>query len=464
MPTEVWFRNPSNYIRELVECGVGNVAWDRGALIKRAIDPLKHADLFFGQSVPYRLLIVGDQGTAELAPGRGMDNPVAVYPTWVYGESSELLQEMIERPVGEDLEICHDVSVPPDERPVFGQEHRVVITELPPANHGPGRKILTMLRELQLDNPDCLIHIHGLYSYRIAFGMGFRAADVEPRTNAQKGQVILPSGEIVRFEATQKNAKWLGALGFKPSDLSVPRNRCMYNIKSAQWAGENYDKIFKFRTTTSRKMVDIETPPAKYEPVETRSHLTKPEAKRKVKEGDEFMCDTCSLQTECKYQRSGAVCSVPDAEPASLANFFKTRDSGMIIDGLATLVQANTRRLERGMQEEEAFGDINPEVTRLLNSTFNQGVQLAKLIDPNLRGGGVKVNVGVGVAQVGGAAQTITASNSNELIAGVVRSLEARGFKREEITPDLVQSVLMASANPGSMTRAIEGHLVDKGE
>lgn len=460
MPTEVWFRNPSNYIRELVECGVGNVVWDRGALVKKSIEPSKHADLFYGQSIPYRVLVVGDQGTAELGPGRGMDNPIAVYPTWVYGESTELLYEIIEQPVGEDPNFCNDKRVEPDERPVFGQEHRVVIMGLPPANQGPGRKVLTMLRDLQLDNPDCIIHIHGLYSYRVAFGMGFQAADVEPRTSAHKGKVVLPSGEVVLFEHTQKNAKWLGALGFKPSDLSVPRNRCMYNIKSAQWAGENYEKFTRFRTTPSPQPVDIKTPDAEYKPVETKSHLTNKSVK--AKDGDKFTCDTCSLQAECKFQRAGAVCSVPDAEPASLANFFKTRDSEMILDGLAVLVQANTRRLERGMQEEEAFGDINPEVTKLLNGVFNQAAQLAKLSNPNLHGGKVNVNVVTGAG--GQSAVAVTASNSNELIGGVVRSLEARGWKREDITPELVESVLMSAANPGGIARAIEGHIVNKGD
>lgn len=461
MPTEVWFRNPSNYIRELVDCGEGRIAWDRGSLVKKKIEPLKHAELFYGMSVPFRLLIVGDQGTAELQPGRGMEDPVAVYPTWVYGESSELLHEIIERPVGEDPKICADKSVPPDERPVLGQEHRVVITGLPPSNHGPGRKILTLLRELQMENPNCIIHIHGLYSYRVAFGMGFGSADMDPRTPAQKGKVVIPSGDEVLFEKVQRNAQWIGALGFKPGELSDPKKRCMYNIKSAVWAGENYDKIFKFRTTASSAPVDTETPDAEYKPVETKSHLSVSKA-LKPQDGDQFTCDTCSLQTECKYQRAGAVCTVPNAEPAALANYFKTRDSEMILDGLAVLVAANTRRLERGMQQEEAFGDIDPEVTKLLNGVFNQGVQLAKLADPKLRGGGVKVQVGV-QNNVGGAAQ-VTVATPHELIGGVVRELEARGIPRDKITPALVQSVLAQAGNPDSRREAIEGALVNKGE
>src|SRR5689334_4768401 len=102
MKTEVWFRNPHDYIRELVEVGECKVAWDRGLLIKRHIDPLKHADLYFGTTFDYRILLVGTQGTAEYRPGDTEDKPSAVYPTWAYGEDSLLLEEMIQFPIGED--------------------------------------------------------------------------------------------------------------------------------------------------------------------------------------------------------------------------------------------------------------------------------------------------------------------------------------------------------------------------
>lgn len=456
MPTEVWFRNPSNYIKELVECGVGNIAWDRGFLIKKGIDASKHADLFFGLAIPYRILLVGEQGTAELGPGRGVDNPLAVYPTWEYGEDASLLEEIITRPVGQDPQICNDKSVQPDERPVFGQEHRVVITELPPAGTGPGRKFLSYLKELQEDNPGCIIHVHGLYGWKVAFGMGWRAADVEPRTAAQKGKVHLPSGSEATFERVQANAKWVTALGFKPADLAVPRNRCMYNIKSAVWAGQHYEELFAFRSRGTGKMPDIETPDGEFKPEETKSPLP---ARVKAREGDKFHCDTCSLQNDCSFQRAGAVCSVPGAEPTELSRFFKTRDSDMIIDGLGVLMAAQTRRLDRGMQQEEAFGELDPEVTKLINSVFAQGVQLAKLVNPNLRGSAVKVNIGVGA---GGSAQVVAGSSPHELIGGVVRELEARGIPRDKITPDLVKSVLEASTDPAKARQAIEGHVINK--
>src|SRR5689334_16934386 len=323
MATEVWFRNPDNYVRELVECGVGNIAWDRGMLVKKSIDPDKHASLYFGRAIPYRILLIGDQGTAELGPDNPISQPKGVYPTWRYGEDATLLEEIVSRPVGNDRAICSDLSVPVDERPVFGQEHRVIITDIPNASTGPGRKFLRFVKELQEDYRDCILHLHGLYSFRLAFGMGYGAADFEPRTAAQKGKVHLPSGREERYEAAQAHPKWVTALGFKPVDLAIPRNRCMYNIKSAIWAGENYEKLYKFRTTGGGP-VDFTSSDADFKPSETKTILM---SRKSPKDGDQFHCDTCSLQNDCKYQRAGAVCSVPGAEPTELAKFFKTRDS-----------------------------------------------------------------------------------------------------------------------------------------
>lgn len=456
--TEVWFRNPDNYIRELVEVGVGNIAWDRGMLVKKKIDPVKHASLYFGRAIDFRVLLVGEQGTAELRAGDTLERPTAVYPTWEYGEEMSLLEEILALPPGEDMKACNDKTVSADERPVWGQEHRVVITGLPPATTGPGRKMLTVLRTLQEDYPKAILHIHGLYGFRVAFGMGFGAADVEPRTNAQKGKVYLPSGKEEKFERAQANPQWVTLLGFKPVDLAIPRNRCMFNIKSALWAGENYDKIFNFKSRAgSTTEVDTTTPDAEYEPPTTaRSHSTG--VALSPKEGDKFHCDTCSLQNTCKYYRNGAVCSVPGAEPKELAKFFKTRDSDQIIEGLSTLVAANSRRLERGMSEETAFGDINPEVTKLINQIFDQGTKLAKLVDPNLRGGAkVQVNVGAG-----GQAAVIGQTNPRQLIASVVRELENRGIPRDQITPEMIQGLMSGMANPDNAQRAIEGAVLSR--
>lgn len=454
MSTEVWFRNPDNYIRELVECGVGNITWDRGLLVKKSIDPDKHASLYFGRAIPWRALLVGDQGTAEINADRPVSDPVAVYPTWRYGDDTALLEEIVTRPIGADPELCSDLTVPADERPVFGQEHRVVITEIPSATGGPGRNFLKFLKELQEDFPDCIFHVHGLYSFRLAFGMGFRAADFEPRTAAQKGKLHLPSGREEKYERAQAHPKWVTVLGFKPVDLAIPRNRCMYNIKSAIWAGENYNALYKFKTIGETDP-DTTTPEGEYTPPTTRSHLT---LSVKSKPGDKQLCDTCSLAPQCKYQRDGAVCSVPGAEPADLAKFFRTRDSGDIIDGLGILMQAQTRRLERGIEEEDDFG-LNPEVTKMLGQLFDQGVKLAKLVDPSLAGGArVQVNVGAG------GAAAVSAGNPRQFVAAAVAELKRQGIPAEKITPKMIEGLLSGMNNEGSAQRAVEGTVLDSRE
>jgi hypothetical protein len=451
--TEVWFRNPVAYIRELVECEQGNIAWDRGVLIKRKIDPLAHASLYFGRQVPYRVLAVGPQGTAEYRADDKWERPTAVYPTWQYGEDAALLEDMIENPAGQTMSACN-AKVPGDEKPVWGQEHRVVVIGLPSSNAGPGRKMLRYLKELQECNPQCILHLHGLYGFRPAFGMGFASADVDPRAAAAKGKVHMPSGSEMKFEETVKHAHWVKQLDMLPVDLKVPRNRCIFNIRSACWAGKNYGEMFAFRLNgkTDYKP-DTTTPDAEYKPPQTLTPFLN--KNQKALPGDKVQCNVCSLQLNCKHFRNGAVCSLPDAEPKRLADYFHTRDSSQIIDGLGILMSAGTNRLEQGMRYEEIDGELSPEVTKMINSLFSQGVQLAKLVDPSLRPG-IKVNVGVN----GNAAVQINQGSQKSLVAGIIRQLEAQGIKREDITPRMVEGVLASMQGGTDAVEAIEGTVV----
>jgi hypothetical protein len=456
MSTEVWFRNPWDYIRELVEVGECRIAWDRGLLVKRNIDPVKHAELYFTQSMEYRVLCVGTQGTAEYRPGDTLDTPTAVYPTWAYGEDSLLLESMLENPFGEDEDAINDMTVRSDERPVRGQEHRVVITEPPNMNSHIGRSFLRYLKTLQEDHPDAIIHIHGLYGWKTAFGMGIGAADVEPRSAASKGRVHLPSGGMDRWEKMVEKPQWAAALGFKPSDLSVPRNRCMYNIKSALWAGENYTELFKFKTQ-GEGSTDYTSPDSEHTPVETKSHMSK---NMKSTDGDRFLCDVCSLQNNCKYFRQGSVCTVPGAEPVRLSQMFNTRNADDIIDGLSLITSAGANRLERSMKVEQAIGDVDPDVTKMMAQVFDQGVKLAKLLEPQRFSSGSKVQV-----NVGGAAAEVSTANPRQLAASIVQALVAQGVPRDKITPDMISGFLENMANPDAGMKAIQGSVLpNRGE
>lgn len=451
--TEVWFRNPSTYIKELVECGESRIAWDRGFLVKKRIDPISFASLYYGQAYPWRVLLVGQQGTAEFRNGSTVNKPFAVYPTFVYGMPAALLEDMLARPVGEDVEACTEVSTPKEDRPVQGQEHRVVVTGLPVGNVGVGRQFLRYLKELQEDYPKAILHVHGLYSYKLAFGMGFAAADTEARTLAAKGKVTLPSGNETKYEHLRGHQQWIEVLGFKPVDLEIPRNRCMFNIKSALWAGEHYDELYNFKVRGEGNATDFTTPQDQYTP----PTADRPHAGRlKAGPADKFLCDSCSLQNNCKYFRNGAVCSVPGAEPVRLAKMFNTRNADDIIDGLGTLLATNSNRLERGLRVEQIDGELDPEVSKTMGQVFEQGVKLAKLLEPQRFSPGTRLQVNVGA----GGAAAISASNPRQLVAAAYRELEQQGFSREKITEKMIQGVLEGMVSPESRQKAIKGTVI----
>ena len=451
--TEVWFRNPHNYIRELAEVGHGFIAWDRGLLVKRRIDPYKHAEAYFAPREDWRILLVGEQGSAELRKGHSLDSPVGVYPTWDASvEDLSLLEEMMQFPLGDDADACNDPTLEPDVRPVAGQEHRVIITNLPDMKTGPGRALGMKLKELQEDYPECIMHIHGIYSWRVAFGMGFAATDVDPRTNAGKGKVTLPTGKEMIAERTTTCPQWVNLLGMKPIDLTrEPRNRCIYNIKSALWAGEHFRENIAFKSagtavpdTTSKSALPVTT--------STGHHMANPS--QKEQRGDKIQCDTCSLQTSCKFYRQGSVCSVPGSEPAELAKFFNTRDSGTILQGMGTLLALQTRRLEKGVAEEEVYGELDPEVTKIANQIFNNAAKLAKLVDPALNSPQVQVNV-----QQGGAA-AVQAATPNQIMSQIMREFERRGIPASDVTPDMVKGLLLEMSGQGAAGELVAGTVI----
>lgn len=444
--TEVWFRNPHTYVKELAEVGGKQlVAWDRGLLVKRRIEPVAHAKLYFGVDNDFEILCIGAQGTAHLDKDHTLDNPKAVYPTWEYGEKFAILEEMVESPIGDDPSII-DLDLPPDQKPVPGQRHMVVITNPPNVNLAAHRPFYRQLRELQEEFSNCIIYLHGSYSYRTMFGMGLGAADVDPRTSAAKGRVDLPNGKQVSFASTMSYPQWINLLGMSVVELKIPRNRCMFNIKSAKWCGENFNSTDNFKT---RGSVDVDPDsPRTIIPVTAATGRTG----KDLQEGDKITCDTCSLGDTCKQFRDGAVCSVNGSETSALAKMFQSRDGSKIIDGLGTILAAQTTRLERGMREEEDFGELDPEITKMMNALFANGVKLAKLVDPTLTKPMVQIN--------NGSTGSVAQANPKQLTAEVVRALEDSGVKREDITAEMFEMMLVKMTGGVQAPVAIEGSIV----
>lgn len=435
--TEVWFRNPHAYVKELAEVGGPHlIAWDRGILVKKHIDPVQHAKLYFGEQDDFRLLAIGPQGSAELDKDHTLENPIAVYPTWEFGEDFNILEEMVSSPIGQDADACL-ADVPKDQRPVAGQEHRVVLVDLPNAHLSANRPFYRHLKELQEEYPECIFHIHGSYSYRVMFGMGFGAADVEPRTSAANGRVFLPNGKELAYARTVGQMYWINLLGMSITDLKVPRERCIFNIKSALWAGEHFTDDTKQASRATGDSVDYMSP---HTPVPATTHSWKTDPSRQPQEGDMVTCDSCSLNDTCKYARDGAVCSVKGSETNVLGKMFQTRDSGQIIGAIGALMEASSERLQRGMESEKEFGELDPEVTKLMNQMIGNAMKLAKLVDPSLTKPLVQINNGQGVQ----------GQSQKEITRNIVQMLNATGVKTEDITAEMIENAFRVMAGPNA--------------
>lgn len=516
--TEMWFRNANGYVKELAEAGEYWLSWDYGLVKKTRLDPVKVCELYFGMDKVWRIIIVAEWGAAEYRPGDMYGAPSAVYPVFTYGDSQEILEEMLAEPWGSDAQLC---SNPNDELadrvPIMGQEHRVVITEMPNMRDSRSRGFLRFLAAKQQEYPECIIHLHGLSAFRPMFAYPFRAVDFEARTTAQGGRVCMPNGSIIPYERTANQPQWLKLMNCTVGDLAIPRNRSIFNIRSASWAAKYFRSSLRFRvgrtggngisfpgmgnedtvdqadddisvllrakeeelrrrvadgeisdptgalSATRPAPVDIKSSDRDYSPGTVGSNSSF--KNMKYGPGDRVTCDSCSVANSCKVYREGSVCNVPKSPGEKLAKAFSSRDSSQIIDGLGNLLAMQSVRLGEAMDDENDFGEKNPEVTKMMNSLFANGTKLAKLIDPSLNGAGTTVNVGVGA---GGAAQ-VTTGNPNTVMAQIVRVLEDKGIPRDQITSDMVAGVLRAmngGVTEGSFMnpRAIEGVVAERSD
>ena len=431
METEVWVRNPNLCIRECLELGVSNFTWDRGVLKKQGIDLKRFMELYYPPGHLWQAMLIGPQGATLINNATTEAKPAAVYPVWTYGDDWEDLVKMCASPVGDDPWACSDPFVEPELRPRPGQKHYVVVTYTPPGTTSLGKQFYLQLKQLQEEYPDCKVHVHGLYSYKLMFAMGYGSVDVEPRSLAAKGKFTLPNGKEVTVEQAVDFQHWITMFGWVLGDMTVPRNRCLYNIRSAQWAGVNFRENVKFHYK-GFEHIDPDNPTARQR-APRRATLV-----RKIKplHTDKFLCDTCRLQSNCQFFRVGAVCAVPGSDPVPLSEFFKTRDATSITEGLLTLASMEAVRVGEARQAEVDKEELNPELTKMADKLFKHGVDLVKLIDPAFRPttpGGSTTNNTLIVA--GGA-------SAQELMASVVNELVSRGIPRDDITTEMIMQIV----------------------
>lgn len=420
---EFWVRNPHNYIRECVATQQNKIAFDAGVLIKLNLDPQIFASMYF--PADFRCLSIGDKGAVETTREHSTLTPKAVYPTWRYGVN--------------DIPELEAFCAEDWEGGVSGQERRVVITHLPITRGGMAKKFLLLLKEIQDDYPKAIIHIHGTYAWNALLGLDFKSADFEVRTIARGGTVLLASGKKVHHTKAMKFLKWLKLIEVPVESLESPSGRCIANILALQWATENWDKTtLPSGTWVPRPMTeeDLERYLNGAVP-EPRPHIPTRNVHPALP-GDKLACDYCSLARECRSYRVGSICTLPKSSGLELYEYFESRDTDAIMMGLAKIMAIDADRLKDGREMEKEFGELSKEVTGISKDLFNKGVQLARLVDPALRSGGINVNV----SQNNNSVSLNQGGTPQMEAAKAIELLEQNGIPRVEITSDMVHRTM----------------------
>lgn len=446
---DLFFRNPHAYYRQLVELGEFNIAWDRGVLIKKRMDPVHWAKVNLGNS-HWRQYIIGDFHTQEYTPGTTYGKPSAVYPTWSFEKDSwEDLYDYIEDCWGANAEYCTDKSVDLHNRPVYGQAHRIFMIGLPRVTTVEGKKIYSQLSDIQENNPHVELYLHNSYSFSAIFGMAFTAGDFDARTPAAKDKLHLPNGSTSR----DGNHDWceaeVRALGYSLRDLWDPGERCSFNIISARYAAHNWHSGGRLSKVKPGNFVPDTLSPtqtARFPQVNEDGNRW---TAKEVLDTDKYACNSCSLWRKCSNFREGSVCTLTGSPGMNLASHFNSKDPTKIVDGLRSILAKQADRVEAQIENEDPLeGDKN--IDKNLNALFRNGVTLAKLVDPTLRGG---INIGIAVGTGGSPVATMLTGNQNldnkAIAASLVAEIEQKtGLPRDQITDDVIDQYIEDNAEP----------------
>lgn len=432
-PTEVWIRNPKLLVRECIEANQHDIIWNVSFLLKNRINVEKYmTSRFVGR--PWRAIVVNENEASLIDHEHpSMDKPVAVWPVWRRGKNTIAeLEEWAANPVGQNPNLYKNADIPRRVRPVKGQPERIIFV---PGHAGDvyGKNLAIAASEIAEDYPDVWMHCHDTESMPMVFGLKFAAGDFHVQLMCRGGKIFLPNGKAVRWDTSMDWLEWIRLMGFYPRQLEIPRNRSLYSLRSLQWAGENFKENVKFRT---RGFDDFDL----NAPLQRRYQTKKPKGtiflrRSKALGSDMLACNTCSRQMECKYYREGSVCSVPGSDGAELGEMFKSRDSDVIIGALGELLDKSARRVASALEHEDDTGTLLPATTAAINSLFDRGERLAKLVDPNL-----------GVPDKNNAPANnflqVNLGTPAQLAGAIIAELEGRGVPRDAITPEMVQQLM----------------------
>ncbi len=478
---EVWLRHPFYYLRDALANGYTKFVFDREVVGARKMDVVSYMrEKCIGVNSNVEYMLVGPQGAALYDTLSVHKQPRAVYPVWTPAEPITALEDLMENPVG-DRDSSLYAHLPEGLRPVPGQKHVVVVRELPRANSGIGHKIMRDIQNSAELFDDCTLHLNDEQNYSYFFDYGFHSIDFSPigyAENIKDMSIYLPHGVFLGMNLRPEWAAyedWINYLGFQLRQITTDKRvLTAFNIRSIHWAAEWYSSDLKFDFKFKPTLDQANVPKVYYKPkanVRRQSRNKMGTAARAAllkdrdKNSDFALCNGCIYRVTCKLARVNSVCIYKGADTLALADAFGSRNADRIIDGLSGLIKMQADRTERAVEDEAINGDRDPEVTRQINALFKNGVLLAKLINPDLNGKGTTVNVGVAVA--GSQAAAVAAADPRQMVASAVRALEEQGISRDQITPDMIKTLLQAPAGvPVSQApppKSIEGVVLNNG-
>ena len=384
------------------------------------------------------------------------ERPVGVYPIWSAKlDTIEQLEELCSRfepgrPIGRFFGDTLDMEVQE------GQEHKVILRSFPIDNE-LWNKIFGEVSQIKAAYPEIRFHVHGGKSTNRTIGSGIDSYDHPVRLKWIDGVpvLMLPNGRslTIKNQFDKDHKIWADLIGRSPQKVFALEDRKQlsraayeFNLLSLKWMNVNYDRVW---TPTQGGLAtdedfDYESPDYEWEP---KHDLVRLPQRLRRERFDRWLCDVCSIAVSCPYARPGAVCIVEDSPTSELVELIGSRRASDITEGLVKLLQVNISRLPTGLQYEKEKEKIDPNVTKLIDSIFDRGVQLAKIRDPQLAaqiGGGTKINIGMTAGQGGTATAILQASNPQELMAGVAARLEVEGIAIEDATEEDVIRVMGA--------------------
>lgn len=442
-PYDLFIRDPYNSYKQMQELGEYCASFSAARVIKNRhrFDEWRFMNLHFGNR-PWRSYTIGNWKTMEYDHKCEHQEPAGVYPSWhIIDDTFSTLKDYIDNPWNKKIGMGIDWT----DRPKFNQPHRIFIVGVRTDSRAdPSMQArLGKLRDIQLAYPEVEFFIHGTDAYPVLFGLDMTAGDFDPYRSAQGNKIILPGGRrVYKPEFTEREHE-IKALGFTVNDLIEDPTNCQkYNIASARYAAHHWSSPTGLLKRKSKNiLVDKIVPTNKVRPHNV-TVTTFP--KELIKPTDKIACDACSLWRVCHSYRKGSVCNLPGTESKKLSEMALSRDAGVITNMLASIVSKQAERVETVLDDEKFNKEINPEVDKMLNNLFKNGVQLAKLRDPNLGRPLVQINNVQGSI---GANQKVANADPRGIVSHIVSEIEATGIDRSDITEQMIKDYMSQQQN-----------------